>query len=87
MAAVSLAMGQAARNRTDDPKMRYILPVERWEIEPIQDSQTLTLAFLLPAGGELCFRVAQAEAQHMHEALGVLLGLGGTTPILKSQKH
>lgn len=25
MVAVSLALGQAARNRTDDPKMRYVL--------------------------------------------------------------
>ncbi len=87
MAAVAVALGQAAKNRTDDPKTRYILPAERWEVEQIQDPQTLTLAFQLPGGGELCFRIDRAEGQHMHEALGVLLGLAETTPIPKSQKH
>ena len=87
LAAVATALGQAARNRLDDPKIRYILPAAHWEIEPIQDSQTLTLAFLLPGGGELCFRIDRAEAQNMHEALGVLLGLVETTPIPKSHKH
>lgn len=87
IAAVATVLGQAARKRTNDPKMRYILPAERWEIEQIQDPRTLTLAFLLLGGGELCFQIARAEAQNMHESLGVLLGLAETAPIPKSQKH
>lgn len=87
MALVATALGKAAQNRTDNPKIRYILPVQRWEIEEIQNSHTVTLALRLAGGAELCFQIDSAEAQQMHEALGVLLGLGGTAPIPKNQKH
>lgn len=87
IALVSAALGQAARKRTDDPKMLYILPATQWEADETPDPHTLVLVFRLAGGAELCFRVDKTEARHLHETLGVLLGLSETTPIPKSQKH
>lgn len=87
MTQVSDAMGKAARNRTNDPDMLYILPAKRLQAHETPDPHTLVLAFLLAGGAELCFRIDRAEARQVHEILGVLLGLSGTAPIPKSQKH
>ncbi len=87
MTWVSDALGKAARNRTGDPDMLYILPAKRWQVHETPDPHTLVLAFLLAGGAELCFRIDRAEARQVHETLGVLLGLIETTPIPKSQKH
>ena len=56
MAHTALALGKAAQNRTVDPKVRYIFPAERWEAEPMQNFQTIVLAFRLAGGAELCSR-------------------------------
>lgn len=87
MALVATALGKAAQNRTDNPKMRYILPAQQWEIEDIQNPHTITLAFRLAGGAELCFQIDNAEARQMHEALSVLLGVAETPTIPESQKH
>lgn len=81
------AIGAAGQTRTGNPNVRYIYPAQSWEIAPQQDTRLLTFAFRLAGGAEMCFQFDRTEAQHLFEALGVILGVSETPSIPESQKH
>jgi hypothetical protein len=87
LALVAAALGEAMRKQKADPKIRYYLPVAQWEMEPMQDPRILRMALRLPGGAEICFQIARDEAQHMRDALSVLLGADETPSPPRSRQH
>ena len=87
MALASQAMAVAQKILQADPNMKYILPMEWWNIWPHSDGRHVVLSFQLKGGSELSFQVDRGAAQNMRETLGVLLGDVSSPENTDTTKH
>lgn len=79
MSLIAAAVGQAARNRSADPNVKYVFPVEWWEVGQQEGTQMVLFSWRMPGGLEMSFQIHRDAAQRMHETLGAILGVGQTT--------
>ena len=73
MILASKASGDCQKILQGDPQVMHVLPVERWSVGEIPDTQNVILTYRLPGNLEMSFQLHRDAAARMLETLQVHL--------------